>query len=238
MTKRTVQGIPTVRMALIGRLPETVPPPRVVERRNAPTNESIPQVLDDEHVMLPLPPWGRVVVASRGLAVLAQRLPRIWERLTPDGGLWLWASPDEVHYVKVLADGLLGRQRFMGEIVWAGPVGPRPGKGWPAGHRLLLWYARNPRDYVFREETVERIPYMAPRLVGPTKARRGKRPTDVWWAAHFPEPGTVPQPPAGFWRRLVVVHTFPGDAVLVWHPPKGLESALKALGRVPIPFPD
>ena len=30
-------------------------------------------------------------------------------------------------------------------------------------------------------DEIDRIPYMAPGLVGPEKAARGKLPTDVWW---------------------------------------------------------
>ncbi|MEA4909759.1 MAG: hypothetical protein VB089_19205 [Anaerolineaceae bacterium] len=30
-------------------------------------------------------------------------------------------------------------------------------------------------------DAIEREPYMAPGLVGPEKAARGKLPTDTWW---------------------------------------------------------
>jgi len=133
--------------------------------------------------------------------------------------------------VKVLADGLLGRDRFQGEIVWAARPGPPPRRGWAGSHALLFWYAREPKARLFREEAVDRIPYMAPKLVGPDKARRGKRPTDVWWYAHFDQPGTVQEPPLGFWRRLLDVHTRPGDRILAVQPPRGLVEAARRLGR-------
>ena len=40
---------------------------------------------------------------------------------------------------------------------------------------------KTPRDYTYRYEDIDRIPYMAPALVGPKKAARGKTPTDTWW---------------------------------------------------------
>ena len=40
---------------------------------------------------------------------------------------------------------------------------------------------KDPEHYYFDSETVEREPYMAPGLVTPEKAARGKLPTDVWW---------------------------------------------------------
>ena len=40
---------------------------------------------------------------------------------------------------------------------------------------------RDRRRYLFDAEAVDREPYMAPGLVAPQKAARGKRPTDIWW---------------------------------------------------------
>ena len=37
-----------------------------------------------------------------------------------------------------------------------------------------------------RQDAVDRIPYLAPGLVGPEKAARGKLPTDVWWHTIVP----------------------------------------------------
>ena len=52
---------------------------------------------------------------------------------------------------------------------------------WPAKHDVIFWYARDPARYVFRYDDIDRVPYLAPGLVGPEKAARGKTPTDVWW---------------------------------------------------------
>src|SRR5207253_9155415 len=50
---------------------------------------------------------------------------------------------------------------------------------------LILWYAKGTR-WTFNRDDVDRIPYMAPGLVGPEKAARGKLPTDVWWLTIVP----------------------------------------------------
>jgi site-specific DNA-methyltransferase (adenine-specific) len=71
---------------------------------------------------------------------------------------------------------LMGRDRFMNEIVWAYDYGGRPKSRWPSKHDTILWYARNPEDYVFNFDEMDRIPYMAPGLVTPEKAERGKHP--------------------------------------------------------------
>ena len=107
----------------------------------------------------------------------------------------------------------------MNEIIWAYDYGGRPKDRWPAKHDSLLWYAKNPRDYTFNYDSVDRIPYMAPGLVGPEKAARGKTPTDVWWQTIVPtngreRTGYPTQKPLAILERIVRVHSNPGDLVL------------------------
>jgi site-specific DNA-methyltransferase (adenine-specific) len=139
--------------------------------------------------------------------------------LTPDGSLFVHLDYREVHYIKVALDRMLGRRRFMNEIIWAYDYGARPKSRWPAKHDTILWYAMKPDDYVFHYEAMDRLPYMAPGLVGKEKAERGKTPTDVWWHTIVPtsgkeKTGYPTQKPLGILRRIVKVHSSPGDVVL------------------------
>jgi site-specific DNA-methyltransferase (adenine-specific) len=139
--------------------------------------------------------------------------------LTPDGSLFVHLDAREVHYVKVALDALLGRDAFMNEIIWAYDFGGRPKTRWPAKHDSILWYARDPKRYVFDYDAIDRIPYMAPGLVGPEKAARGKTPTDVWWQTIVPtngreKTGYATQKPLAVLERIVRVHTRPGATVL------------------------
>src|SRR5207244_5831013 len=64
-----------------------------------------------------------------------------------------------------------------------------------------------------------RIPYMAPGLVGPEKAARGKLPTDTWWHTIVPtngkeKTGYPTQKPLGILKRIVTASSAPGDIVL------------------------
>jgi site-specific DNA-methyltransferase (adenine-specific) len=57
---------------------------------------------------------------------------------------------------------------------------------------------------------------MAPGLVSPEKAARGKLPTDVWWHTIVPTAGRErtgypTQKPEGIVRRIVSASTAPGD---------------------------
>jgi site-specific DNA-methyltransferase (adenine-specific) len=139
--------------------------------------------------------------------------------LTDDASLFVHVDYREVHYVKVALDGLLGRERFMNEIVWAYDFGGRSKRRWPAKHDTILWYALAPGRHVFDFDAIDRIPYMAPGLVGPEKAAKGKTPTDVWWHTIVPtngreKTGYPTQKPLGVLERVVRVHSAPGDVVL------------------------
>jgi site-specific DNA-methyltransferase (adenine-specific) len=152
-------------------------------------------------------------------AFLMPRIRLALRCLTPDGSLFVHLDAREVHYVKVALDRLLGRASFMNEIVWAYDYGGRPKTRWPAKHDTILWYALDPGNYVFDYDAMDRIPYMAPGLVTPEKAARGKTPTDVWWHTIVPtggreKTGYPTQKPLGIVSRIVRVHSRPGDVVL------------------------
>jgi site-specific DNA-methyltransferase (adenine-specific) len=113
----------------------------------------------------------------------------------------------------------MGRECFMNEIIWAYDYGGRPRRRWPAKHDSLLWYVMDRDHYTFHLDGSDRIPYMAPGLVGAEKAARGKTPTDVWWHTIVPTKGNErtgypTQKPLGILRRIIAVHTAPGDLVL------------------------
>ncbi|MCC7536354.1 MAG: site-specific DNA-methyltransferase [Deltaproteobacteria bacterium] len=170
-------------------------------------------------------------------AFLVPRIALALRCLTPDGSLFVHLDAREVHYAKVALDGLLGRDRFVNEIVWAYDYGGRPKRRWPAKHDTLLWYVVDPGDYVFERDAMDRIPYMAPGLVSPEKAARGKTPTDVWWHTIVPtnsreKTGYPTQKPLGILRRIVAVHSRPGDVVLDFFAGSGTTGVAAAeLGR-------
>ena len=139
--------------------------------------------------------------------------------LAHDGTLYVHLDYREVHYCKVLLDRIFGRECFLNEIVWAYDYGGRPSRRWPPKHDNILVYVKDPARYVFDREAVERIPYMAPGLVGPEKAARGKLPTDTWWHTIVPTQGRErtgypTQKPLGILRRIVQASSRPGDVVL------------------------
>jgi site-specific DNA-methyltransferase (adenine-specific) len=153
------------------------------------------------------------------LGFLEPRLRESKRLLTDDGSLFFHIDYREAHYCKVFLDELFGRDSFMNEIIWAYDYGARSKRKWPAKHDTIFWYAKNPASYVFRFDDMDRIPYMAPGLVGPEKAAKGKTPTDVWWHTIVSptgkeKTGYPTQKPLGILERIIKVHSDPSDDVL------------------------
>lgn len=170
-------------------------------------------------------------------AFLEPRLEEAWRVLSDDGTLYLHLDYREVHYAKVLLDALFGPECFLNEIIWAYDYGARSKSRWPAKHDNVLVYVKNPADYVFNAEAVDREPYMAPGLVTPEKAARGKLPTDVWWHTIVSptgreKTGYPTQKPEGVLRRIVQASSNPGDWVLDFFAGSGTTGAVaRQLGR-------
>jgi site-specific DNA-methyltransferase (adenine-specific) len=168
---------------------------------------------------------------------LAPRLEESYRLLTRTGSLFLHLDYREVHYAKVLLDQIFGRESFINEIIWAYDYGARSTSKWSAKHDNILWYAKDPKDFCFNFEDMERIPYMAPDLVGEEKAARGKTLTDTWWHTIVSpngreKTGYPTQKPLGVINRIVKVHSRPGDTIMDFFAGSGtLGEAGATLGR-------
>ncbi len=153
------------------------------------------------------------------LAFLEPRLVEARRLLQPNGSLYFHIDYREVHYCKILLDLIFGRESFLNEIIWAYDYGARTRKKWPPKHDNILWYAKDPHHYIFNVEAIERIPYMAPGLVGAEKAARGKLPTDTWWHTIVgtnsrEKTGYPTQKPLGVIRRILQASSTPGGLVM------------------------
>jgi site-specific DNA-methyltransferase (adenine-specific) len=152
-------------------------------------------------------------------AFMRPRLEQAHRLLAADGSFFLHIDYREAHYMKVMLDEIFGRESFLNEIIWAYDYGGKPRNRWPAKHDTILWYAKDPTHYTFNFDAIDRIPYMAPDLVGPEKAARGKIPTDVWWMTIVPtnskeKTGYPTQKPLKLLNRIIAVHSRPEDTVL------------------------
>lgn len=171
------------------------------------------------------------------LGFLEPRLREARRLLKEHGSLYFHIDYREVHYCKILLDSIFGRECFLNEIIWAYDFGGRTKKKWPPKHDNILLYVKDSKKYLFNYEEVERIPYMAPGLVGPEKAQRGKIPTDTWWHTIVPtngkeKTGYPTQKPLGILERIIRASSPKGGVVLDFFAGSGTtgEAAWK-LGR-------
>jgi site-specific DNA-methyltransferase (adenine-specific) len=160
------------------------------------------------------------------IGFLRPRMEEAYRVLSVTGSLFFHIDYREVHYCKVMLDEIFevegkvrGRECFQNEIIWAYDYGARSTKRWPAKHDNILWYTKDPEQYTFHLNESDRIPYMAPGLVGAAKAERGKTPTDVWWHTIVSptgkeKTGYATQKPLGVLERIVRVHSNVGETVL------------------------
>jgi site-specific DNA-methyltransferase (adenine-specific) len=171
------------------------------------------------------------------LGFLEPRIAHAHRVLKASGTMYLHLDYREVHYCKVLVDGIFGRSCFLNEVVWAYDYGARTKKRWPPKHDNILVYVKDPTSYVFNVDEIDRIPYMAPGLVGPEKAARGKLPTDTWWHTIVSPTGKEKlgyptQKPQALIERIVRASSPPGGLVLDFFAGSGTAGAAAlAAGR-------
>jgi site-specific DNA-methyltransferase (adenine-specific) len=150
---------------------------------------------------------------------LEPRLEEAFRILKESGTLYLHLDYREAHYAKVLLDALFGPDCFLNEIIWAYDYGGKSKSRWPSKHDTILVYVKDPANYYFDSEAVDREPYMAPGLVTPEKVEKGKLPTDVWWHTIVSptgkeKTGYPTQKPIGILRRIIQASSKEGDTVL------------------------
>lgn len=150
---------------------------------------------------------------------LKPRLEEAYRILKSHGTLYFHIDYREVHYCKILLDKIFGRSNFLNEIIWAYDYGGKAKNKWPAKHDNILVYVKDVKKYIFNVDEVDRIPYMAPSLVGPEKAKLGKLPTDTWWhtivaTTSNEKTGYPTQKPLGIINRIIKASSKEGDVVL------------------------
>ena len=139
--------------------------------------------------------------------------------LASNGTMIVHCDWHECHRIRGVMDYTFGRENFLNEIIWAYDYGARSKSRWSCKHDNILIYVRDKKNYTFNYDAIERIPYMAPGLVGKEKAERGKTLTDVWWHTIVPtngkeKTGYLTQKPLGIIKRLVEVHSKENDECL------------------------
>jgi adenine-specific DNA-methyltransferase len=81
------------------------------------------------------------------LAEMEASLTALAPLLSPEGSLWISIDDNEVHHLKVLADRVLGRERFVTTIVWEHRTTRENRRVFSNNHEYLLVYASDPARF-------------------------------------------------------------------------------------------
>jgi adenine-specific DNA-methyltransferase len=104
-------------------------------------------------------------------------LERVLERLRPllrdDGSLWISIDDNEVHYLKVLADRVLGRASFVTTIVWEHRTTRENRRVFSNNHEYILVYAKDPERFGRARNRVAPGPEILSRYKNPDDDPRG-----------------------------------------------------------------
>src|SRR5512140_1436955 len=92
---------------------------------------------------------------------LEARIRVIYTLLSPEGTMWLHLDHRAVHEAKAICDGVFGRARFFGEIVWVPGNGSKSRRGPGVTHQTLLLYARGDEPVWNAKDAALREPYAA-----------------------------------------------------------------------------
>jgi adenine-specific DNA-methyltransferase len=77
------------------------------------------------------------------LAGMEARIEALAPLLRDDGSLWISIDDNELHYLKVLADGILGRAQFVTTIAWEHRTSRENRRVFSHNHEYLLVYAKD-----------------------------------------------------------------------------------------------
>ena len=76
------------------------------------------------------------------LMYMTQRLVRLEKVLKQTGSIYMHCDPTVSHYVKILMDGIFGRDNFRNEVIWKRTYAHNRAKRWGPIHDVILFYAR------------------------------------------------------------------------------------------------
>src|SRR5205823_4431632 len=77
------------------------------------------------------------------LAMMAPRLVELHRVLRETGSLYLHCDPTASHYLKLMLDGVFGKQNFVNEIIWRRAFAHNDPSRCGRIHDTLLFYAKS-----------------------------------------------------------------------------------------------
>ena len=88
------------------------------------------------------------------LTMMASRLVEMRRVLKDTGSLYLHCDPTASHYLKIVLDGVFGKENFRNEIVWNRAQAKGNTKvNFPCGHDIILRYAKT-KKFIFNKQFI------------------------------------------------------------------------------------
>lgn len=101
------------------------------------------------------------------------RLEKVKALLRDDGSVWISIDDSEVHYLKVAADEVFGRQNFVGTVVWERRTTRENRKALSRNHEYLLVYAKDVELWTKVRNTLPLTKEVESRYKNPDEDPRG-----------------------------------------------------------------
>jgi site-specific DNA-methyltransferase (adenine-specific) len=79
------------------------------------------------------------------LSMMAVRLLELHRVLNPTGSLYLHCDPTASHYLKILLDGIFGKENLRNEIIWKRTSARSDSHRWNAIHDTIFFYSKSDR---------------------------------------------------------------------------------------------
>ena len=147
---------------------------------------------------------------TKWLAMMWPRLELLRELLAEDGSIWVSIDDNEVHYLKVVMDEVLGRSRFVVSNVWQKRYSRENRGAIGDAHEYVVVYAKSPESFkrsrnrvplnetqakIYRNPDNPRERDPAKRWRGLPMTAQGYRPNQMYEIVS--PSGKVHRPPAG-----------------------------------------
>ncbi|MYE22069.1 MAG: hypothetical protein F4X84_06935 [Synechococcus sp. SB0662_bin_45] len=180
------------------------------------------------------------------LVFMAVRLLEMQRILKPAGSIYLHCDPTASHYLKLLMDGIFGKDRFRNEIIWSYRTGGVSKNYFARKHDVLFYYSGGSMFNMQTEKVYTKSKNRKPGLVnyGAGKAMFYEDDNgiynlvsmrDVWEIPYLNSQakerlGYPTQKPLALLDRIIKASSNPGDMVL--DPFCGCATALVAANRL------
>lgn len=107
------------------------------------------------------------------LDMMVARLQAIRPLLSIEGSLWISIDDREIHYLKVAADEIFGRENFVTTVVWEQRTSRENRKVFSNNHEYLLVYAIDRRKFLAKRNLLSGGPALLARYKNPDSDPRG-----------------------------------------------------------------